>query len=214
MDDAHAQLKDEKARRVVVIQTLAIVEKRIKSIEVVAEKQTEDQHLQLHKAEEQLAVAKEQIEAQKKEMEEVEEAAARAEQNGYDIGIKETKDILRAQVTRVCRDYCHQVWTKALNLAEVGASSELRRIEYIFYPPALRVAVQPCSQVVTTPKVPEPAQPAYASTFPTTLETSKESKRVSTKGKEKRAAKHTVPEKTTNAQRGFSGERGSPKQSA
>ena len=95
MDDAHAQLKDEKARRIVVIQTLAIVEKRIKSIEVVAEKQTEDQHLQLHKAEEQLAVAKEQIEAQKKEMEEVEEAAARAEQNGYDIGVKETKDILR-----------------------------------------------------------------------------------------------------------------------
>ena len=50
--------------------------------------------MQLHKAEEQLAVAKEQIEAQKKEMEEVEEAATRAEQNGYDIGVKETKDIL------------------------------------------------------------------------------------------------------------------------
>ena len=159
MDDAHAQPKDEEARRVVAIQTLAIVEKRIKdlvtklaeadrekkSIKAGTEKQAEDQRLQLHKAEEQLAVAKEQIEAQKKEMEKVEEATTRAEQNGYDIGVKETKDILRAQVTRVCRGYCLQVWTEALNLAGLGASSELRRTKNIFYPAALRVAVQPSS---------------------------------------------------------------------
>ena len=130
------------------------------------------------------------------------------------FGVKETKDILRAQVTRVCRGYCLQVWTEALNLAGLGASSELRRTKNIFYPAALRVAVQPSSQVVTAPKVPEPAQPAYASTLPTTLKTSKESKMVSSKGKEKGVAKDTVPEKTTNAQRGFSGERGSPGQSA
>ena len=81
-------------------------------------------------------------------------------------------------------------------MAEVGASSELRRTENIFYPPALRVAVQPSSQVVTAPKAPKPAQPTYASTFPATSETSKESKRVSSKGKEKEATKDTMPEKT------------------
>nr|POE51382.1 hypothetical protein CFP56_41750 [Quercus suber] len=86
-------------------------------------------------AEEQLEVAKEQIEAQEKEMEKVEEVAAQAKQNGYDIG----------------------VWTEELNLAGVGASSELRRTENIFYPPALRVVVQPSSQVATAPKVPKPS---------------------------------------------------------
>ena len=99
VDEAHAQIKDEEARRVVAIQTLAIAEKRIKdivtklaeadrekkSIKAGTEKQAEDQRLQLHKAEEQHAVAKEQIEAQKREMEKIEEAVARAKQNGYDI---------------------------------------------------------------------------------------------------------------------------------
>ena len=119
MDDAHAQLKDEEARRVVAVQTLAIVEKRIKDLVTKlaradrerkcaeaalagVEKQAENQCLQLRKVEEQFAVAKEQIEAQKKEIKKVEEATTWAEQNGYDIGVKETKDILRAQVTRVC----------------------------------------------------------------------------------------------------------------
>jgi len=32
VDEAHTQLKDEEARRVVVIQTLGIVEKRIKDL--------------------------------------------------------------------------------------------------------------------------------------------------------------------------------------
>ena len=47
-------------------------------------------------------IDKEQIEAQKKELEKNEEAVARAEQNGYDMRVKETKDTLRAQVARVC----------------------------------------------------------------------------------------------------------------
>lgn len=52
-----------------------------------------------------------QIEAQKKELEKAKKAAAQAEQDGYDIEVKETEEALRAQVTRVWRGYCLQVWT-------------------------------------------------------------------------------------------------------
>ena len=56
-----------------------------------------------------MVIAWEQIEAQRKELEKKEEALAQVEQSGYDIGVKETEDILRAQVIEVCRGYCLQV---------------------------------------------------------------------------------------------------------
>jgi len=158
VDDAHAQLKNEEARHVVVVKTLVMAEKKIKdlgtklteadrekkSIEAAladAVKQAKDQCLQLRRAEEQLAIAHEQFEAQKKELEKKEE-------------------VLEAQVTGVYQDYCLQVWTEALNLAGVGASSDLRKTENIFYPSALRIAAPPASQATTVPKVPTTAQPA------------------------------------------------------
>ena len=33
-----------------------------------------------------------------------------AEQHGYDVGVAETKDALRAEVPAVCRAYCAQTW--------------------------------------------------------------------------------------------------------
>ena len=69
---------------------------------VGVKKQAEDQRQQLHKTKDQLAITKEQIEPQKKELENVKEATTQAEQNGYDIGVKEIEETLRAQVTRVC----------------------------------------------------------------------------------------------------------------
>ena len=74
-------------------------------------------------------VAKKQIEAQKKKLKKAKEAAAQAEQDGYDTGVKEIKENLRAQVTCVCQGYCFQVWIEALNQARVDVSSTLRRIE-------------------------------------------------------------------------------------
>ena len=38
-----------------------------------------------------------------------------AEQHGYDVGVAETKDALRAEVPVVCRAYCTQTWEAALN---------------------------------------------------------------------------------------------------
>ena len=60
-----------------------------------------------------------------------------AEQHGYDVGVVETEDALRAKVSAVCRAYCAQTWEEALNRAGVKASSRLRRPESIIFPSAL-----------------------------------------------------------------------------
>lgn len=69
--------------------------KSVKAALVGTEKQAEDQS-QLRKAEEQLAIAQEKIDSQQKELEKKEEAIAQAEQVGYDVGVKEIEDALRA----------------------------------------------------------------------------------------------------------------------
>ena len=65
-----------------------------------------------------------------------------AEQHGYDVGVIETEDALRAKVSAVCRAYCTQTWGKALNQARIEASSELRKLENIVFPPALQIFSQ------------------------------------------------------------------------
>ena len=52
----------------------------------------------------------------------------------------ETKEILWAEVSRVCRNYYLQVWNKAFNQVEVEASSVLRKAENVYYPPAIRAS--------------------------------------------------------------------------
>ena len=75
---------------------------------------------------------------------EAEEAKAKAEKerdeaekHGYDVGVAETEDALRAKVPTVCRAYYTQTWEEALNRVGIDASSELRKPENIFFPPAL-----------------------------------------------------------------------------
>lgn len=102
------------------------------------------------------------------------------------------KDAFRAQVIGVFLGYYLQVWTEALNLAVVGASLDLRKIENIFYPPALHITAQPSSQGIISPKAPEPAQPANASTLKATSKASQKPNRESTKGKEKKATKDST----------------------
>ena len=65
-----------------------------------------------------------------------------AEQHGYDVGVAETKDALRAEVPAVCCTYCAQTWEEALNQAGIEASSELRRPERIIFPSALQIPKQ------------------------------------------------------------------------
>ena len=123
-----------------------------------AERQAESQRKLVRQANDQLAAAKEQLAILRKQLEETqrlrdqaekakveaEEAKAKAErekeeaeQHGYDVGVAETEDALRTKVPAVCRAYCAQTWEEALNQAGIDASSELRKPENIFFPPAI-----------------------------------------------------------------------------
>ena len=114
-------------------------------------------------AEDQLAASKEQIIVLKKKLEEVqkvkdqtkkakekvEKAREEAEQQGYDIGVVETKEALKAKVSGVCRTYCFQVWNEAFNQAGVEASFVLRKAESVHYPPAIRTSSSSSSKADT-----------------------------------------------------------------
>ena len=139
-----------------------------------AKRQAESQRKLTNEANEQLAASKEQLAALKKQLEEAkklrdqaekarvqaEEDKAKtekerdvAEQHGYDVGVAETKDALRAEVPAVCRAYCTQTWEESLNRTGIDASSELRKLENIIFPLALQIfnqkeATLPVSQPV------------------------------------------------------------------
>lgn len=61
------------------------------------------------------------------------EAIVKAEQVGNDMCQKETKEILRSQVTEVCHGYCLYVWAEALDATRVDFASELRNPKKIFF---------------------------------------------------------------------------------
>ena len=137
-----------------------------------AERQAESQRKLAREAHDQLTVAKEQLATLRKQLEETqrlrdqaekakvetEEAKAKAkrekdeaEQHGYDVGVANTEDALKAEVPAVCHAYCAQTWEEALNRVGIDASSKLRKAEKIFFPPALQVpnqkeAAHPVSQ--------------------------------------------------------------------
>ena len=77
---------------------------------------------------------------------EAEKARDEAEQHGYDVGMAENEDTLRAQVPAICHTYCAQTQEEALNRARVEASSELRRPKNIYFLPGLRALDLPSTQ--------------------------------------------------------------------
>ena len=81
---------------------------------------------------------------------EAEQAMNVAEHKGYDLSVAETEETLRAEVPVVCLIYCAQTWDEALNRAGVEASSELRKVENVFYPPAIRASNPPSTQAKVT----------------------------------------------------------------
>ena len=113
-----------------------------------------------HEANEQLTTSNEQLAALKKQLEEAQRLRDQAEkarvqtkedkakadkerdeteQYGYDVGVAETEEALRAEVLAVCRAYCTQTWEEALNQVGINASSELRTPENIIFPSALQI---------------------------------------------------------------------------
>ena len=83
-----------------------------------------------------------------------------AEQHGYDVGVAETEDTLRAEVPAVCRAYYAQTWEEALNQAGVEASSGLRRLESIIFPLALQIPKQ-AESTLLAPQITNEAPPQH-----------------------------------------------------
>ena len=67
----------------------------------------------------------------------------KAEEEAYNLGVAKTQTTLKAQVPRVCRLYCSQVWNEALKQAGVEALSDLWKVERIYYPSAIRKDAPP-----------------------------------------------------------------------
>ena len=61
-----------------------------------------------------------------KKLEEAEKAKEQAEQDRFDMGVVETEEAFRVEVSEVCRFYCLQVWNEALDQVGVEASFALR----------------------------------------------------------------------------------------
>ena len=89
---------------------------------------------------------------------EVETAKNKAEEEGYEARVAETQAHLKAQIPGVCRLYCSQVWDEALKRAGVEASSDLWKVESIFYPPAIRETASASSKAMSIPEEAEAAQ--------------------------------------------------------
>ncbi|XP_065626486.1 uncharacterized protein LOC112010771 [Quercus suber] len=118
------------------------------------QRQAEDQGRLLRDANAQLATSKEQVLTLQKQLEEVQKLRDRAEkakaeaekgkdaaeQQGYNVGVAETEETFRAEVPVVCREYCTLTWQEALDRAGVESSSELRKPENIYFPPAIRAS--------------------------------------------------------------------------
>ena len=145
----YQQLDEERKRKAAVVQTLAIAEnnntdmkKRLTAKEQARKRVDTAPQKQL----EELQKLRDQAEKARVEAEEAKAKSERerdkAEQHGYDVGVAETEDALRAEVPVVCRPYCTQTWEETLNQAGIDASSELRRLENIIFPLALQIPNQ------------------------------------------------------------------------
>ena len=102
----------------------------------------------------------------------------KAEQHGYDVGVAETKEALRAEVLAVCRAYCTQTWEEVLNQAGVEASSGLRKPESIIFP----LALQTPKQTETAPLVPPPPAKASSQPLPTAAQPDQDKEKDTQKG--------------------------------
>ena len=90
---------------------------------------------------------------------EAESSKEKAEEEVYDLGMAETQATLKAQVPRVCRLYCSQVWNEALKQAGVEVSSDLWKVENLYYPYAIRETAPSSSEAKDAPEEAEAAGP-------------------------------------------------------
>nr|POE91084.1 hypothetical protein CFP56_14537 [Quercus suber] len=87
------------------------------------------------------------------------EEIKKAEKVAYKLGQAETETSLQSQLKEFCRGYCQEVWAKALNVAEVNSSSELRNPKRIIYLFALKNKGASSSAPRTSSSAPTPLPP-------------------------------------------------------
>ena len=90
---------------------------------------------------------------------EAESSKEKAEEEAYDLGVAETQATLKAQIPGVCRLYCSQVWNEALKQVGVEASSDLWKVEKVYYPSAIRETAPISSEAESAPEEAETARP-------------------------------------------------------
>ena len=88
------------------------------------------------------------------------------------------------------------MWNEVLNQAEVDVSSTLRRVENVFYPPAIRALGPSSSKAKSAPKDPNLSKDAFASALPPSTFPPKEVDHIGAAEKEKDTAKAVVFEPT------------------
>ena len=69
---------------------------------------------------------------------EAESFKEKPEEEAYDLGMAKIQTILKAQLRGVCRFYCSQVWNEALKQVGVETSSDLWKVENVYYPLTIR----------------------------------------------------------------------------
>ena len=106
-----------------------------------AQDQAKDQRKKLYHTKIKLTIEKQLVLDLKAELQRAKEAARTTkeaaealEQASYDRRVQETE----IQLAEVCRDYCKEMWAKALNRVRVPATSKWRNTENIFYPEDIR----------------------------------------------------------------------------
>ena len=118
----------------------------------------------------------------------------KVELDGYDVGVAEIEEALRAEVSGVCRTYYLQVWNEALNQVRVEASSALRRTKNVYYLSAIRALILSSSEVEAALKNLSPSKDASAKAFPSPNSPPKEAKQAGVVEKEKETTKEVAPE--------------------
>ena len=86
----------------------------------------------------------------------------------------EIEEAFRAKVLELCKYYCLQVWNEALNQVRVEASSTLKRVESVYYPPAIQALGSSGLKVDTTPNEANNGKKSPNKALPSVQSSSKE----------------------------------------
>ena len=174
------------------------------------ENQVKGQRVLLRNVEDQLAASKEQINALKKKLKEVqkakdqvekakkevEKARDEADQQGYDLGVVETEEALRVEVSGLYRNYYSQVWHETLNQARFEAAFILRKSESVYYPLAIRASSPSNLSTNTAPEVAEAGKDSPVEILTSSNKPSEVTKHPGATEKEKNANQGVAPDAT------------------